>query len=299
MAINYTKLKRALQKAEKLVKDDGIKSLPIDPIAVARKRGIVVQAKPETAVGVSGMLLRQGDGFGILYGTHIKSEGFQRFSIAHELGHFFLEGHIDHVFANGEIHESHAGFTSSDQYELEADHFAAGLLMPNPYFKKAINEFSDGFQAVEELSGICKTSLTATAIRYIECHEGAVAAVISSGNKIDCCFMSDTFKEIKDLTWLRKGVPLPVNTKTTSFNKDPNNIKAALREEADTNLSDWFGCSQAVSAKEEVIGLGSYGKTLTIITCNNLPSGDHGYGEDHWDYTDEEYEEMWTPRFKK
>jgi hypothetical protein len=55
-----------------------------------------VRAKKTTG-GVSGMLLRNGDDFGILYATHIKSSGFQRFSISHELGHYFLPGHIDAV----------------------------------------------------------------------------------------------------------------------------------------------------------------------------------------------------------
>jgi Zn-dependent peptidase ImmA (M78 family) len=36
------------------------------------------------------MLLRHGNAFGILYATHIPSEGFQRFSIGHELGHYFI-----------------------------------------------------------------------------------------------------------------------------------------------------------------------------------------------------------------
>jgi len=80
------------------------------------------------------MLLRHGDVFGILYATHIASEGFQRFSIAHELGHYFLEGHIDHILPKDGVHESHAGFVSADPYELEADQFAGGLLMPSAPF---------------------------------------------------------------------------------------------------------------------------------------------------------------------
>ena len=84
------------------------------------------------------MLLRHGDVFGILYATHIPSEGFQRFSIAHELGHYFLDGHIDHILPKDGVHTSHAGFVSADPYELEADQFAAGLLMPSIPFKRAL-----------------------------------------------------------------------------------------------------------------------------------------------------------------
>jgi len=67
-------------------------------------------------------LICQGQNFGIAYATHIKSEGFQRFSIAHELGHYFLPGHIDAVLSDMDMHESRAGFTTGNKYEMEADH---------------------------------------------------------------------------------------------------------------------------------------------------------------------------------
>ena len=83
---------------------------------------------------MSGILLRTGDSCGIAYATHIDNPGFQRFSIAHELGHYFLPGHLDAVLGDRDVHESHAEFASADRYELEADHFAASLLMPRCLF---------------------------------------------------------------------------------------------------------------------------------------------------------------------
>jgi len=68
--------------------------------------------------------MRVGSSFGILYATHLANEGFERFSVAHELGHYFLPGHIDAVLAGGgQVHTSRAGFVSDDKYENEADHF--------------------------------------------------------------------------------------------------------------------------------------------------------------------------------
>lgn len=113
------------QFGEKVAIDGGFTELPVDPFEIAARHEIVVQAKPDTAVGVSGLLVRHGDTFGILYATHIDNEGFQRFSVAHELGHYFLDGHPEHVLRDG-MHESRAGFVTGDPFELEADHFAAG-----------------------------------------------------------------------------------------------------------------------------------------------------------------------------
>src|ERR1700730_18094739 len=152
------RLKMAKQKAEAFLRDEGITTLPVDPFAIAASRDIEVKAKPDTAGGVSGMLLRYGDVFGICYATHIPSEGFQRFSVGHELGHYFLEGHIDHLLPKDGVHSSHAGFVSGDPYELEADNFAAGLLMPAGLCKRAIVRRDAGLATVEALAAECRTS---------------------------------------------------------------------------------------------------------------------------------------------
>jgi Zn-dependent peptidase ImmA (M78 family) len=159
------RLKMAKQKAEAFLRDEGLTTLPVDPFAIARTRDIEVKPKPDTAGGVSGMLLRHGDVFGILYATHVKSEGFQRFSVAHELGHFLLDGHIDHVLPQDGMHTSHAGFVSDDPYEAEADQFAAGLLMPAGPLKRVLGRQDPSLEAIESLASLCNTSLTATAIR--------------------------------------------------------------------------------------------------------------------------------------
>ena len=117
--------------------------------------------------GVSGMLLRHGDTFGILYSTRIPNIGFQRFSIAHELGHYFIDGHLDQIPFDGNTHSSRADFVSGDRYEREADHFAAGLLMPTTLVRGVIDEESEGLCGIEAVQQKANASLTAAAIRYI------------------------------------------------------------------------------------------------------------------------------------
>ena len=213
-----------MQRAEKLVVAEGFNSLPIDPKIIAESREITVEGKPDTNQGVSGMLLRRGNKFGILYATHLNNEGFENFSIGHELGHYFLDGHIDQIFANGDIHTSNAGFTSLDRYEVEADNFSVGLLMPEHLFVKELNKFRDGLNAIEELSTLCKTSLTSTAIRYVECTKCPVAIILSTGSNINFSFLSDEFKEIEGIQFLRKNTSLPKSSRTLLFNNQPQNI---------------------------------------------------------------------------
>lgn len=102
--------------------------------------------------------MKVGDTFGIMYATHIRNDGFIRFTVAHELGHYFLPGHPDKLFPAGDgLHESRSGFVSRDHHEEEADHFAAALLMPTTLFNKAMNDAGEGFAAIDRLASLCKT----------------------------------------------------------------------------------------------------------------------------------------------
>lgn len=295
-ASHLFRLKMAKQKAEAFLRDEGITGLPVDPFAIARSRDIEVKPMPESSGGVSGMLLRHGDLFGILYATHVRSEGFQNFSVSHELGHYFLEGHLDHILPEDGTHTSHAGFVSADPYELEADQFAAGLLMPETPFKRALGRQNPGLDVVESMAGLCRTSLTATAIPYAELTDDAVAIVISTGSLIDFCFMSDTIKSLPQLSWLKKGTAVPRGTATARMNADARRIADGDREEAEIDIMDWLGGTKSARATEQVIGLGGYGKTLTVLTCPSVR--DETFEEDEGD-DDENLAERWTPRFRR
>jgi len=289
--------KLAMDRAQALVRELGISSLPVDPFAIALKKDIVVQAKPDSDEGVSGMLLRHGNNFGILYATHIPSEGFQRFSVAHELGHYCLPGHIDHVLRDG-VHSSRAGFVSGDRYELEADQFAAGLLMPATLFRRAMEEEDPGLSAIEALAGLCRTSLTATAIRYAELSRDAIGVIVSTGSRVDYCWLSATMSSLQEFSWPTKGSAVPRGTATSEFTSRAERISRAEREEEEVDIQDWLGGERSISATEEVVGLGAYGKTLTILTCSKLV--EDTYKDTDQDEEDEsELIERWTPRFRR
>ncbi|PDT80862.1 ImmA/IrrE family metallo-endopeptidase [Sinorhizobium sp. BJ1] len=287
-------LKLAKQSAEALLKEDGLLALPVDPFAIAASREIVVEGKPEAVDGVSGMLLRHGNDFGIVYATHIKSKGFQRFSVAHELGHYFLPGHVDQVIKGG-IHVSRAGFVTNDPFELEADHFAAGLLMPEQPFRKEVDRYEPGLIAIEAIASHCVTSLTAAAIRYAEVGRMASAIVMSTGGIVDYCFVSDMMKSLPRLQYLRKGSRLPIGSVSSALAADPTLVAAGQRFRDDVDVRDWFGGETKATVVEEAVGLGSYGKVLTVLTSSKI-------GQDlEPDDDDEEQEliESWTPRFNK
>ena len=265
----------AAREAEQLIKKLEVTDLPVDPIKIAESFDIMVKSMPADG-GVSGMLIRHGNEFCIGYATHIQNEGFRRFSIAHEIGHYVLPDHVDAVLAHDDIHSSNAGFATNDPFEREADIFAASLLMPNDLFAREMKSLGDGLTAIEVLSKRFVTSLIATANRYVEKAEIPVAMIVSSSNKINYSFMSDSLRDFKGLEWLQKGDPLPEGTETKVFNSSKENVVGTERVQERVELKDWFGGSRSIPGIEEIVGLGRYGKTLTILRSDIFADDEYG-----------------------
>ena len=292
----FDRYEEASRRAEQFLVEHQITTLPIDPIAIAKDLDIEVHAKPVKAAGASGMLIRVGQAFAIAYATHIESQGFRRFSIGHELGHFLLPGHAEAILDDKGVHESFAGFRSDNVFEKEADSFAAALLMPGGPFSAALRKTEPGLEAIEDLATLCLTSLPATAIRYAQFADYPVAVVVSTGPSIDFCAMSETFKTLKDIEWLKKGQPVPRLSHTRAFNQNKKRVLESERIANVSKLHDWFGAGPDWELLEEVLGLGGYGKTLTVLRPLIPDMEEEDEEEQEFERT---LEESWIPRFHK
>jgi hypothetical protein len=103
--------------------------------------------------------------------------------------------------------------------------------------------------------------------------------------------MSDGFKSLGRIAFLRKGAPLP-DSGTRAFNANPQNVALAKRETTETSLADWFDGPPGIVLDEEIIGLGSFEHTLTVFSSDML--------KDEPDEDDDEEArliESYTPRF--
>lgn len=281
MSLN-PEIQEAVAEAESLVQRLRIAELPVCVPAIALGEDIVVQPKQSDEPGVSGLLMRVGDTFGIQYTRHINNDGFVRFTVAHELGHYFIPGHVNYLFSNGQlIHVSKSGFVSGNPYERQADYFAAALLMPEDLFRGAMRKVGrEGFGAIDSLATTCKTSITATAIRYAQFAEDPVAVIVSSADKVVFCSLSEALKNVRGVKRLKKGDLIPPQSKTAKFNRSRANIATCRQEAGWASLDDWFDEAPQVEMKEDVVGLGGYGKTLTVLFTGEAVDDEDGDAED-------------------
>lgn len=287
------RLRMATQTGEKFARDEGYRSFPVRPMDIARKHGIHVEKKPPEMKGISGALIFAEPNPIIIYSTEHTNEGFENFSVAHELGHYFLPGHPEEILKGGGAHMSRAGFSEGDSsIELEADHFASGLLMPDYLVREALGSGQVGLEGIRSMAGVAGASLTAAAIRAAECAEFPLCIIISEGQSMRYAFPSPSFKNLGRNIFLRKGSAVANGSATAIFNDDPRNIASGGQSVGECGLRDWFDTDRNPRLDEEVIGLGKYGLTLTVLSSEELiadPEDD--------DDEEEALAKSWTPRF--
>jgi hypothetical protein len=282
----------ARQFGEKIARDHGFTAFRINPFEIAQVNDIIVERKPPDREGVSGGIIFTGGDVIIFHATNIDNTGFQRFTVAHELGHYFLPGHPEEIQAASPVHVSRAGFSQGAvSIEIEADHFAAGLLMPTHLVRQCLRGNPLGLDGIIRLREDADCSLTAAAIRAAECAEVPMAVIVSRGEEVAYGFLSESFKALKPARYPRKGMALPSGV-TRDFNATPDNISAGKRKYGEARFSDWFEGMRHTRLDEEVVGLGRYGLTLTVLTSEELPLDPE---ED--DDEEQRLVDSWTPRF--
>lgn len=267
-----------------LLQEAGVSALPVRPLEIAQHLQIHVEAKPASIAGASGWLIRSGDDYAIVYATHIDSPGFQNFSIAHELGHYSLPGHPEHIFLSGDQHASRAGFNSADAFEQEADYFAACLLMPKPLCTPLIHRNIDGMEAVRALANSCQTSLVASALRYAEIGPIPAGVIQCQRGRVEFCATYPLLSRVGWAKALTRNTKVPDHSATWRLAEDHAAVLAGGEDSDTAPASEWFaGASRGYELVEEVVGLGKFGRTLTLLTLGDADEVEDKGGDEEWD----------------
>lgn len=124
----------------RILRDLGIDQAPVDVAAVARSLNAEVRIEP-FAHDLSGVLVRKGDD-AVIGVNKDHSPERQRFTIAHELGHLVLHKGTPVHFDRAVVHVNLRNSISSqavDREEIEANRFAAELLMPEAFLRRDVD----------------------------------------------------------------------------------------------------------------------------------------------------------------
>lgn len=195
--------------------------------------------------------------------------GRARFTLAHELGHYYIDDHRRALLSgSAPKHQSVCDFQSRNPVEIEADHFACYLLMPQERFTIAAKKVQIGLASILRLKDTFGASITSTAIRFARLNLGPCTVVKWNPDGFAWKhFSDDTFaagyrRTIEDLACIPRDSP---TGKALAGEPAP----AAGYFEAGTSASAWFagiapGSGRDIIFMEQAIVLGEYG-VLTIL----------------------------------
>lgn len=148
-----------LDSTREAMRQAGVEGVPVDVLRAAAALGVRVQFEPMTDE-MSGYLERR-DGQWVI-GVNAHHSGVrQRFTIAHELGHFVLHRKEQQEFRDVIFTRRTIG---RDNMEREADAFAAQLLMPE---ESVIRDVRGGLTNVHALAERYNVSSLAMKYRLI------------------------------------------------------------------------------------------------------------------------------------
>jgi Zn-dependent peptidase ImmA (M78 family) len=132
-------------RAVELLESLGIRQVPVSVDRVARALGAEIRFSPLDEE-LSGSIFIK-DGVPIIGVNSLHHPNRQRFTIAHELGHLRLhrhfietEVHVDKQFAIRILRRDPASATGTELKEIEANQFAAALLMPRVELDKVVGD---------------------------------------------------------------------------------------------------------------------------------------------------------------
>jgi hypothetical protein len=249
----------------------GMWRLPVNPLDIAKEEGI------ELAAGRYGPRFDARIEFVaaiktfILYyraAQHGRTEGRVRFSIAHELGHFYLPGHRDYLLS-GHSHNSVADFRSRDPREQEADEFAAALLMPHALFVAELKRRGRKYCTLSDLCALADnafyTSITSTVRRYLQFDWEACAMIVSEAGKVKWARHSDSMRA-RNMSYLAEGVPVPNTTPTAKVWAGLETTDDVKKREGRIDPEVWYSRPYRGSLWEEAMPLGRTGQVLTFLT---------------------------------
>lgn len=267
---------RAETAAQDIVVNMGL-SPPIDPFAIAESETPIlhVQAK-DFGNRFDGQLEfdKVSREFVMLVNSKYDATWTQkghhprtRFSVAHELGHYFLDHHRARLIRGGHPHPSHSDFTSELMCEREADHFASALLMPLSQLKDRAKRFSPGLPAMRGIADHFGTSLTSAAIRYVSANLAPVVVLKWNPDGFGWKWLSDAAYAAGIRKTIEQTNLVPRDSATGRVLAGEAGVGQPI--EQGTTAAAWFPFIQHGSTRndiltEQAISLGEHG-SLTVL----------------------------------
>jgi Zn-dependent peptidase ImmA (M78 family) len=257
-----------------------VKQLPSDTCAIPVReiaRAIdIVEIREEVLDGLEGgLVVESGKSIGKILVHSQRSEKRKRFTIAHEIGHYVNPSHTTNSLegfrctsADLRIDDS-AGQSHHTKMELQANEFAAELLMPESLLKKFFRTRPGlDLDHIIQMSDWFNVSKEAACRRYIERLDEPAALIFSKDGVIKSIRKGKAFPSLS--VWVNQRLPSECISSTSTR---PIGVVTDIHEVVG---HVWLTKSAGVSLGVQTLAQQN-GFRLTLLTIETL---DHH--EDFW-----------------
>jgi Zn-dependent peptidase ImmA (M78 family) len=253
------------EHAKNLLDEYGIKSPDkLDMEKIAWAEFLAIEVKPmETHSG----RIRFENDYGIIsLKNSFREPGQKRFTLAHELGHYFIERNSTLRKFNCSSKDL-LSFSFGPIFEKKANEFVAELLMFKPWFGDFIRKRDINMDLLKDISNHFGVTLSAAAIRYSLIGKYPIAVIMSKKEKPTDKYGKVSWSSIHEyfpLKWLPKGLEVSKDSFASAFFKGEE-----MQEGADlVPASAWFSQDRNCNKSdlwEENLAMPNYNQVLTIL----------------------------------
>lgn len=195
----------ALHQGEEIASVMDFVSLPIDLLKIIDSEPNLYAEGADFGDVFDGRLEYVGPRFLLAYNTKYdqwdhagKHHSKVRFTIGHELGHYYLDDHRLYLLKGGKPHPCFTEFQSDPYVEQQADCFAAGLLMPSFLLGPHVNrEAEPTLEIIKNTAKEFEVSITSMMIRWTSLSDFPCATIsVSANGIINWGWLSGGFKQV-------------------------------------------------------------------------------------------------------
>lgn len=276
--VRQRRLEKAIELAEETLSCVA-SAIPVDPLLLVESEGRLLKARGrDFREGFDGRLEyhREHGRFLLFYNTKYDAQMVggghhprTRFSIAHELGHYFLPGHRSLLIRGMAAHGSRGEAQVDSVIESEADAFASGLLMPTKAIKSRVNAQELSLRVVQSIAEAFQVSLVSAAIRCVRLSHFpcGVAGIRSDGSA--WVFPSAGFLELGCVPLAASR--LPSTTARAEFQLFRCGRADGCEREA--RVSEWFQSNRRddladILLTEEYVPIPKMGTLLVLLSAS-------------------------------
>lgn len=155
----------------------------------------------------------------------------RRFALAHELGHYIMHrGEGNKFFSDNE--DDFVKYHQKGDQEVEANEFAAELLMPRNQFTGFTSDTKFNTELIIKTANHFESSITSTSIKYADVGHEPIAMIYTKKGVVKWKRINNSFP----FTFIRNGQPVPIYSSVSDYYKNGSKSNSPVTVDA----FNWF-----------------------------------------------------------